>query len=312
MSAMNRSKHQISAITRRDIADYLCSDGIHWAGRLEEPAFCVRVWPDLNQMPSTDSRYETAYDDIYQHTVRNYDWDTAWVFTDGRFNFMGGSDKTVLEFLAQTVHPMVRDPERAVDMVKELNRLLQPDGFQLVATSSTSGRPVYEALPVTSRHHAGTALKLEERTLLDDRSALQDHLDSISRNLSEDPAGAITACKDLVETACKLILDARAVSYSTRDDLPALYKKVAVELELDKASVPDSAPGSAAAHRILGSLSAAVFNLAELRNQLGRGHGRNTRSPACPRHARLAFNIAVTVTEFLFDTWQDRQTSADE
>ncbi|MFK0224003.1 abortive infection family protein [Streptomyces vinaceus] len=46
--------------------------------------------------------------------------------------------------------------------------------------------------------------------------------------------------------------------------------------------------------------------MAELRNQLGLGHGRTTPSPALTRHARLALNSTVTVTEFVLDTWQDR------
>jgi len=50
-----------------------------------------------------------------------------------------------------------------------------------------------------------------------------------------------------------------------------------------------------------------VHGLAELRNQLGRGHGRTTASPALERHARLAFNTAVALTEFLYDTLQDRE-----
>ncbi|WP_211882357.1 abortive infection family protein [Pseudarthrobacter albicanus] len=46
--------------------------------------------------------------------------------------------------------------------------------------------------------------------------------------------------------------------------------------------------------------------ISELRNQLGLGHGRTTRSNLHPRHARLALNSTVTVTEFLLDTWHAR------
>lgn len=105
----------------------------------------------------------------------------------------------------------------------------------------------------------------------------------------------------------KLILDKRGVTYGTKEDLPGLYKKVAGELGLDKTSVPGSAKGSEAAYKTLGGLNSAVHGLAELRNQLGRGHGRTTASPALERHARLAFNTAVALTEFLYDTLQDRE-----
>ncbi|MFF4349052.1 abortive infection family protein [Streptomyces sp. NPDC001530] len=49
-----------------------------------------------------------------------------------------------------------------------------------------------------------------------------------------------------------------------------------------------------AAQKILRTLSTTVRCLAELRNQLGLGHGRTTSSPALTRHARLALNRAVT------------------
>ena len=144
------------------------------------------------------------------------------------------------------------------------------------------------------------------RTLLEDHSALQDHLDAIERDLVSDPAGAIAGAKELVESMYKLILDKRGVAYGN-EDLPKLYKKVAVDLRLAKESVPQSAKGSEAAYKVLTALNTTVFGLAELRNQLGRGHGRSTASPALERHARLAFNTAVTLTEFLYDTLQDRE-----
>lgn len=85
---------------------------------------------------------------------------------------------------------------------------------------------------------------------------------------------------------------------------------MAAELSLNREAVPDSTKGSEAAKKTLGALNTAVFGLAELRNTLGRGHGRTTPSPALERHARLAFNAAVALTEFLFDTWQDREKPA--
>lgn len=40
--------------------------------------------------------------------------------------------------------------------------------------------------------------------------------------------------------------------------------------------------------------------------ELGIGHGQSTRSVALTRHARLALNATVTITEFVLDTWQVR------
>jgi hypothetical protein len=41
-------------------------------------------------------------------------------------------------------------------------------------------------------------------------------------------------------------------------------------------------------------------------NELGLGHGRTHKSPASPRHARLAVNTAAAVAEFLLDTSDHR------
>ncbi|BFM26088.1 hypothetical protein CHE218_31300 [Microbacterium sp. che218] len=49
-----------------------------------------------------------------------------------------------------------------------------------------------------------------------------------------------------------------------------------------------------------------VNSLAELRNELGIGHGQSSRSAALARHARLALNATVTIAEFVLDTWQAR------
>lgn len=152
-----------------------------------------------------------------------------------------------------------------------------------------------------------SAVRLSERTLLEDPTVLQDHLDRSRRTITLDPPAAIAAAKELVESTLKLILDETRVEYANGEDLPRLYKKVSVELKLNRESVPDSVRGSEAAQKILGKLTTTVSNLAEMRNQLGLGHGRTSPSPALGRHARLAFNAAVALVEFLLDTWHARR-----
>lgn len=300
-------KNSITDLTRRNIFDYLTMERVNWAGRLEETQFVVRVWPNAADMASYDTRYKDALGDIHQHRINNYDWDDDWIFGDARFNLTGGPDEQLVSFLAEMVHPVVRqDEDEVAKLVSEFNRQLRPDGWQLRPVNYISGKPIYAGSRIAASHSPATALGLPKRTLLDDHSALMDHLGAIERDLASDPAGAIASAKELVETMYKLILDKRGIGYGT-EDLPKLYKKVAVELSLAKESVPDSAKGSEAAHKVLTALNTAVFGLAELRNQIGRGHGRSTKSPALERHARLAFNAAVTLTEFLYDTLQDRE-----
>lgn len=133
------------------------------------------------------------------------------------------------------------------------------------------------------------------------------HLERISANVERDPAAAVGSAKELVESVCKFILDDYGVPYGPTASLLDLYKKAAQALKLNREAVPDSAKGSAAAHRVLQNLATAVQSLAELRNELGLGHGKTRPSPAFARHARLAFNASRAVTEFLLETWRARR-----
>lgn len=41
---------------------------------------------DLGKMPSNDTRFINAEQDIWQHTVNNDDYSYCWVFEDERFS----------------------------------------------------------------------------------------------------------------------------------------------------------------------------------------------------------------------------------
>jgi len=85
-----------------------------------------------------------------------------------------------------------------------------------------------------------------------------------------------------------------------------LYKKVAKTLKLRAEDIPASKRGTEASQQALRSLASLVQSLASLRNALGLGHGRSGPHPGSLRHARLAFNGATAVVEFLLDTWHER------
>jgi hypothetical protein len=297
----------ISEATRRDIFDAITVDAIRWSGRLDETAFLQRLW-DLGDMPSTDSRYKTAARDIWQHRVNNPDdWDDDWVFTDSRFDLMHGDDATFLRFLAEMVHPVVRpDADEAQRLVGLFNERLASDGWVLVETKRLSGRPIFEGRPRQGGKQPTAALRLPEYQRLRDPRVLDEHLRRIDAGIGSDPAAAIGSSKELVESVCKVILDDYGIEYGRKDDLLDLYKAAAAAL-LNAESVPDSAKGSQAAQGALRALVTTVQRLAELRNELGIGHGRSRASQALRRHARLAFNTASSVAEFLLDTWHERR-----
>jgi Abortive infection C-terminus len=121
-----------------------------------------------------------------------------------------------------------------------------------------------------------------------------------------DPDGAITTARTLLETVCKRVLDESGGTYSDKDDLPALYRAVAQQLQ-----IAPSQHSEDAFRRILGGATSVVEGLGSLRNKIGDAHGQGRR-PIRPtaRHAQLAVNLAGAMATFIVDTWNDRQAES--
>lgn len=301
-------ENKIAFDLRREIFDWLELFGHHWAGQQDEVAFLGRLF-DLDTLPSTDYRYQTAARDIQQHRVFNpEDWPDEWVFTDPRFQLRSGPDGRFLDFLAATLSPRTQRTREAVEqMLKTYNNALRPCGFELyVKGNAVGGAPIYGWRTVGG-HHVPTASRLAGPDY-GDRAVLQQHLQRIGRDINSDPAAAIDSSKNLIESLCKVILESLSVGYTDRDDLPALFRRTCDELGITSESVPGSGRGSDAVRMMLRTLSTTVQAVGEARNAIGDGHGSLTASPAEPRHARLAFNATVAVCEFIADTWAQSRT----
>lgn len=306
-----RPTSRITEITRRRLVDALTLTGTSWWGRLEEVPFLQRLY-DLHTLPSTDERYTTAEQDIIQHRVANDDWDDNWVFGDARLGLASGPDDVLLRFLAETLHPMVRSDAAEVEaLLGQFNEALRHDGYELVISHTISGLPVYRGRSRGAFHGAHPTLRLNDRPMLTEPTVLHEHLTRIRNAVDRDPAAAIASAKELVESLCKIILERSGQNYTGKEDLQGLYRQVADLLRLKAESVPASAKGSETSQKILRTLVTTVQSLAELRNELGLGHGRSLPSPALARHALLAVNSTVAVAEFLLDTWQARVDSGD-
>ncbi len=117
-----------------------------------------------------------------------------------------------------------------------------------------------------------------------------------------DPEGAITIARTLLETVCKHILDATGETYTEKDDLPALYRAVAIKLNIAPSQHTEDA-----FKRILGGATSVVEGLGSLRNKIGDAHGKGKAAvrPAA-RHAQLAVNLAGAMATFLVETWRER------
>lgn len=199
----------ISEVTRRAIFDHLQVARISWSGRMEEADFLQRIY-DLRQIPSTDNRpafRANAALDIWQHRVNNSDWDDYWVFTDSRFNLLWGSDELFLRFLAEMIHPVVRPDQADVDRVAGLvNAELRRDGFELVATSHISGRPVFSARRV-EEHAEGEVFAAREIGAQLSSEYVSAQISRMELGVQSDASLAIGTAKEFVETIAKLVLE---------------------------------------------------------------------------------------------------------
>ena len=119
---------------------------------------------------------------------------------------------------------------------------------------------------------------------------------------ADDPEGAITSARTLLETVCKHILDEAAQTYDPTMELPKLYRLTVLQLNL----APDQHQ-EAIFKQILGGCQTVVEGLGAVRNRLGDAHGKG-RLAAKPsaRHAELAVNLAGAMATFLVQTWADR------
>lgn len=301
---------KISQLTRRDIVDAITVEKVSWSGRMEEPEFLSRLY-NLASLPSEDSRFKDAAGDIWQHRVNNYDWNEDWVFYDSRFGLMNGDDETFLAFLCETIHPVVRaDPTEAERICQLYNQYLRNDGFQIVEKTRMSGKPVYIG------RYVGVgitpAVSAAKATLGGaDPGYLFQQITRMEAAVGNDPALAIGTAKELVETCCKTILQARKIEFSKSAELPELIKSTVKALKLTPDDIPEKAKAAETIKRLLSNLGTITQGVAELRNLYGTGHGKAAGARGLgPRHAKLAVGAASTLAVFLAETHNDKADDA--
>lgn len=133
------------------------------------------------------------------------------------------------------------------------------------------------------------------------------HVQAVWRKALErranDPEGAITSARTLLETTCKHILDEAGVEYNDSADLPSLYSLTAKTLNLSPSQHSEDI-----FKQILGGCHSVVQGLGALRNSLSDAHGKGKKAPKpASRHAALAVNLAGAMASFLIETWEARQ-----
>lgn len=129
-----------------------------------------------------------------------------------------------------------------------------------------------------------------------------DYWNKALKRKENDPEGAITISRTLLESVLKYILDERDISYSSNASLHEIYKLVANDLKLS----PEQ-HDLTIFKQILGGCSSIVNGLGNLRNIHGDAHGKGKTQHYRPstRHAELAVNLAGSMALFLIQTYQE-------
>jgi len=113
-----------------------------------------------------------------------------------------------------------------------------------------------------------------------------------------DPPLAIGTAKEFVETICKGILSERGIPLSGSEDIPKLVRMTREAIGL---SVPTKTADTL--HKTLSALATLTQGIAELRGQLGSGHGPHPKAPqAPPEVAWLEVRSAIALGVFLYET----------
>ena len=292
-----RDWYHITELTRRSIFDALRLGKHFWAGKLDEAEFLSRLF-DLGSLPSYDTRHKDMAGDIFRHRVMNpEDWPADWVFADRRLDLLHVPDEVFLKLLCEMLHPIVRDDADVDDLVSTFNRYLAPDGYRMAVVDTISGRRIFGAELAL----AGADGALDDARRIANALSSGHVTSQITRmraNIVQDAPLAIGSAKEFVESLCKGILDARQVPRTGREDFPAL-----VSMTRDALGLKVNPKSDVTLKSMLGALGTMTNAIAELRGQVGTGHGGTPNTEAPPAGvARLAVNAAVALGVFLWET----------
>ena len=294
---------KISQAIRVNIVQTLKREGVYFGGVLTDTDFLSRIY-DLDRMESTDARYESALGDIRTHRNNFTDWEDDWVFYDDRFNLMGGTDEEFLRFLCETVHRVVRPDERERKNLLELyNKEITEAGYKIEEKESGFGNKYYHTTGIFEQ----TITTLKDIPDIDSKLNSDNNRKYVTRmmtNIEKDPEVVIGTAKDWIESIFKTFLKTKKIEYSEDGNLPKLANLVFKEIQ-KISDEKNETKSNEITKQMLRVLSTLVHDIAELRNNYGSGHGKESEKLQLgPIYASLAANAAATLAMYMFQTYE--------
>lgn len=179
---------RITDVTRCHLAEAL--NTFELAGRQDLVELLRKHWPSIDSTRSSQDLDAMLIDDIYQHAVRNNDWDNAEVLK--QVGWLTCSQTRLFEVLEDVLHPIRRDTAEQGQMVTKLNPILSRDGYLLVPGQPISGHRTYvvQQVAATGVHPADAIIS--ETMMLFDENAVQHAWKKALDRRGTDPEGAVT------------------------------------------------------------------------------------------------------------------------
>ena len=294
---------KISRTIRVNIVQTLKREGVSFGGALADTDFLSRIY-DLDRMESNDPRYESALGDIHTHRNSFADWVDDWVFYDRRFNLMGCTDEEFLRFLCETIHRVVRPDERERKNLLELyNKEITEAGYKIEEKESAFGNKYYHPTGIFEQ----TITILKDIPDIDSKLNSDNNRKYVTRmmtNIEKDPELVIGTAKDWIESIFKTFLKTKEIEYSEGENLPKLATLVFNEIR-KISDEKNETKSNEITKQMLRVLSALVQNIAELRNNYGSGHRKESEKLQLgPIYASLVANAAATLAMYIFQTYE--------
>lgn len=275
----------ISTKTRQVFREYLVGTTLRY---ITDEFDAAKIDCDSMYNPAVSGQRRTLVEQYYR-TVR---WDT-W-----------HDVKKILQVFENTLHA-AEYAIKGMSWSESESKRLQGEFERMVHFLAKDGFTYAEG-----RINAGIGTPrldtIKEAVTQFDAKHLADQIRRIEQSIETDPALAIGTAKELVETCCRTILEARGKPVEGMPELSGLTKDTLKELKLIPDNIPTQAKGSETIKRLLSNLATVTQGLAEIRNLYGSGHGRDGKSATLkPRHAKLAVGAASTLVTFLFETHKE-------
>ena len=285
---------------RLNIFQTLKKHQIDLFGELNDVEFLTRIY-DLDAIASTDGRFPSSLGDIKVHRVYNHDWEDYWILEDKRFNLLSCLDETLLKFLCETIHPVVRsDIIIRGKLLTIYNNELSESGYHIIKKTGIFGNIHYEANSNSLTHSVSNEIIDYDSEL--NSEYVQKHIVRIETNIEKDPELSIGTSKELVETILKSFLKQQEIKFSNSDNIMKLSKLVFDEIyEISD----DGVKIMKITKQIQRASIALIQAISEFRNSYGTGHGREEQNYNIDKiYAALIANLSTTIVFFIIQSYE--------